>query len=176
MTNKRLSSQMIYSGRIINLRLDEVQLPDGHLAQREIVEHPGAAAIVPLDGDGSVRFVRQYRDAVSEQLLEIPAGKLKPGEDPETCALRELEEELGLTAKKLTHMATFYSTPGFCDETMHMFLAEELTPGENSLEREEFIEPQTRTLEPVDDLARELADAKSLVGVLLAHQVVINRR
>ncbi|MBE3073755.1 MAG: NUDIX domain-containing protein, partial [Actinobacteria bacterium] len=95
---------------------------------------------------------------------------------PETCALRELEEELGLTAKKLTHMATFYSTPGFCDETMHMFLAEELTPGENSLEREEFIEPQTRTLEPVDDLARELADAKSLVGVLLAHQVVINRR
>lgn len=176
MTNKRLSSQMIYSGRIINLRLDEVQLPDGRLAQREIVEHPGAAAIVPLDGDGAVRFVRQYRDAVSEQLLEIPAGKLKPGEDPETCALRELEEELGLTAKKLTHMATFYSTPGFCDETMHMFLAEELTPGENSLEREEFIEPQTRTLEPVDDLARELADAKSLVGVLLAHQVVINRR
>lgn len=176
MTNRRLSSKMIYRGHIINLRLDEVELPDGKLAKREIIEHPGAAAIVPLDSDGVVRFVRQYRDAVGEQLLEIPAGKLKPGEAPEACALRELEEELGLTAKKLTHMATFYSTPGFCDETMHMFLAEELVPGEKSQEPEEFIQPETRPLEPVDDLARELSDAKSLVGVLLAHQVVNNRR
>ena len=174
--NRRISSRMLYRGKIINLRLDVVEFPNGQQAEREIVEHPGAAAIVPLDRDGHVQFVGQYRDAVSQQMLEIPAGKLKPGEDPRECALRELEEELGVTADKLTHMATFYSTPGFCDEVMHMFLAEELRPGDGGLEREAGIQPESRPLEPVDDLVHELRDAKSLVGILMAHQVVINRR
>lgn len=173
--NKRLSSRYLYKGSIINLRLDEVELPDGRQTQREIVEHPGAAAIVPLDSGGRVRFVRQYRDAVAEDLLEIPAGKLKPGEDPGDCALRELQEELGITAGSIIHMATFYSTPGFCDEVMHMFLGEDLIPAGGGVKREEFIKEEVRFLEPVDRLVSDLRDAKSVVGVLLAHQVVINR-
>lgn len=176
MKNRRLSSRHIYNGRIINLRIDEVELPDGRHTQREIVEHPGAAAIVPLDESGRVLFVRQYRDAVAESMLEIPAGKLKPGEKPSDCARRELEEELGVTAGKLTHMATFYSTPGFCNEIMHMFLAEDLRAGSGKVDREEFLREESRPLEPVDDLVAELNDAKSLLGVLLAHQFVDNRR
>lgn len=160
---------------MINLRIDEVELPDGRRTSREIVEHPGAAAIVPLDG-GNVRFVSQYRDAVDRQLLEIPAGKLKPGEIPRECALRELEEELGVTAGRMTHMATFYSSPGFCDEIMYMYLAEELRPGENSLDREEFVVPESRPLEPVDMLLEEIEDAKSLIGIMMAYRVVNNRR
>lgn len=175
MKNKKLTSRDLYAGKIIKLRLDEVELPDGRHAEREIIEHPGAAAIVPLDADGQVRFVRQYRDAVQKELLEIPAGKLKPGENPKDCALRELEEELGITADRVTHMATFYSTPGFCDEVMHMFLAEDLRSGNGDVHREQFIDEDRRALEPVEPLAAELHDAKSLVGVLLAHQIVISR-
>ncbi|MBE0428346.1 MAG: NUDIX hydrolase [Thermoleophilia bacterium] len=173
--NKRLLSKRIFTGSVINLRIDEVELPDGRRTSREIVEHPGAAAIVPLDG-GNVRFVSQYRDAVDRQLLEIPAGKLKPGEIPRECALRELEEELGVTAGRMTHMATFYSSPGFCDEIMYMYLAEELRPGENSLDREEFVVPESRPLEPVDMLLEEIEDAKSLIGIMMAYRVVNNRR
>ena len=172
--NKKLSSRQIYAGRIINLRIDEVELPDGRAAEREIIEHPGAAAIVPLDSEGKVHLVSQYRDAVGQELLEIPAGKLKPDEDPAFCAGRELEEELGLVAGKMTRMATFYSTPGFCDEVMHLFLAEDLVATPNG-GREEFITAVTVPLEPVSRLLETLEDAKSVAGVLLAAEMVKNR-
>ena len=173
--NKTLSSKNIYKGRIINLRVDEVELPDGRHTTREIVEHPGAAAIVPLDREGRVHFVSQYRDAVEEELLEIPAGKLKPGEAPEDCAQRELEEEMGFIGGRLTHLATFYSTPGFCNEIMHMFLAEDLQPGTGEVDREEFLRLESRPLEPLADLVKELRDAKSVAGILLT-QLELERR
>lgn len=166
--NKRLNSTELYQGQIINLRVDEVRLPDGRLARREIVEHPGAAATVPLDDKGRLYLVRQYRDAVGESMLEIPAGKLHPGEDPEKCARRELREELGLVPGRLTHLATFFSSPGFCDEIMHVYLAEELAAEEEQSDREEFLEPEIRSLDDVASLLAELRDGKSLAGILLA--------
>ncbi|MHB8176403.1 MAG: NUDIX domain-containing protein, partial [Thermoleophilia bacterium] len=129
MKNRVLSTSQIYDGRIINLRLDEVELPDGRHAQREVVEHPGACVIVPVDQQGRVYLVRQYRDAAAEELLELPAGKLEPGEEPLACARRECLEELGLEAGSWTHLASFYSSPGFCDELLHCFLARELRQG-----------------------------------------------
>lgn len=173
--NKRISSKTIFTGQIINLRLDEVELPDGRYAGREIIEHPGAAAIIPLDREGNIQMVRQYRDAVAQELLEIPAGKLIPGEEPEACARRELEEELGVVAGKWTHLATFYSTPGFCDEIMHVFLAEDLAPGDPDVEREQFMEFEGRPLSGLDDWLGELKDAKSVAGVLLARRELARR-
>ncbi|GBE57151.1 ADP-ribose pyrophosphatase [bacterium BMS3Abin01] len=170
MKNRRLSSRRIYQGSILNLRLDEVEQPDGRRTQREIIEHPGAAVIVPIDREGRLHLVRQYRDAAGETLLELPAGKLRPGEDPVECARRELREELGLTAGRMEHLASFYSSPGFCDEIMHVYLARDLTQGQQEMDRGEFIEPETREMEELDSLLQELRDAKSLAGILLARR------
>jgi len=173
--NRRLSSEYVYEGRIIKLRVDQVELPDGRRSIREVMEHPGAAVIVPVDAGGDVRLVRQYRDAIGRQLLEVPAGKLDPGEKPDDCARRELREELGLVAGKLTHLTSFYSSPGFCDEILHVFLAEGLAREEGESDREEFIEPEKRPLEPLKDLLAELEDGKSVIGVLLAHRELAGR-
>lgn len=172
MKNRRLSSRYVYQGKIISLRVDDVQLPDGSKSIREVIEHPGAAVIVPIDSDGRVRLVRQYRDAAAQEMLEVPAGKLHPGEDPADCARRELAEELGLYAGELTHLATFYSSPGFCDEILHAFMAQELSGVEGETDREEFLEPDSRPLEPVGELVAEFKDAKSIIGVLLARQAL----
>ncbi|MFA5800976.1 MAG: NUDIX hydrolase [Thermoleophilia bacterium] len=172
MKNRRLSSRHAYQGKIISLRVDDVELPDGSRSIREVIEHPGAAVIIPIDSEGRVRLVRQYRDAAAHEMLEVPAGKLRPGEEPADCARRELAEELGLLAGRLTHLATYYSSPGFCDEILHAFMAEDLSSVEGESDREEFLEPDSRPLEPVGDLVGELEDAKSIIGVLLAHQAL----
>ncbi|MHB8160009.1 MAG: NUDIX domain-containing protein [Thermoleophilia bacterium] len=175
MNNRIISSEYVYQGRLIRLRLDQVELPDGQRTIREVMEHPGAAVIVPVDGEGTVHLVRQYRDAIGQQLLEVPAGKLDPGEDPADCARRELREELGLTAGKLTRLTAFYSSPGFCDEILHVFLAEELTHGEEDSDHEEFIKPEQRPLDPLSELLPELKDGKSIIGVMLAHRELAGR-
>jgi len=175
LNNRILSSEYVYKGRVIRLRVDQVELPDGHRTIREVMEHPGAAVIVPVDGEGTVHLVRQYRDAIGQQLLEVPAGKLDPGEDPADCARRELREELGLTAGKLSRLTAFYSSPGFCDEILHVFLAEELTHGEEDSDHEEFIEPEQRPLDPLPELLQELRDGKSIIGVMLAHRELAGR-
>jgi len=175
MNNRILSSEYVYEGRVIRLRVDQVELPDGRRTIREVMEHPGAAVIVPVDAGGNVRLVRQYRDAIGRQLLEVPAGKLDPGEDPADCARRELREELGLTAGRLTPLTRFFSSPGFCDEILHVFLAEDLSPGEGESDHEEFIEPETRPLEPLAGLLAELEDGKSLIGVMLAQRALAAR-
>jgi len=175
LNNRILSSEYVYKGRVIRLRVDQVELPDGHRTIREVMEHPGAAVIVPVDGEGTVHLVRQYRDAIGQQLLEVPAGKLDPGEDPADCARRELREELGLTAGKLIRLTAFYSSPGFCDEILHVFLAEELTHGEEDSDHEEFIEPEQRPLDPLPELLQELRDGKSIIGVMLAHRELAGR-
>lgn len=176
MNNRILKSEYVYKGRVIRLRVDQVQLPDGREAVREIMEHPGASVIVPVDADGNVHLVQQYRDAIGRQLLEVPAGKLDHGEDPEDCARRELREELGLMAGSMTMLTSFYSSPGFCDEILHVYLAEDLSQEEVDPDHEEFIEPRQLPLEPLADLLAELRDGKSIIGVMLAHRELAARR
>ena len=129
MTEKTLTTQEVYHGRIIRVRRDEVLLPNGHTSVREVVEHPGGVGILALEDDGSVLLVRQYRSGIGQESLEIPAGKRDPGETPEDCGRRELEEECGLIAGGLEPLATLYPTPAYCDEKIWIFTAKELTPG-----------------------------------------------
>lgn len=139
---RRISGREVYSGRIVDLVVDEVELPDGRHSQREVVRHPGAVGILAIDDAGCIVMLRQYRYAVGEVLLEVPAGKLEPGEDPAACATRELAEEVGLAADRWTQLTSYYSSPGFCDERIHLYLAEglrETTPP--SVDDEEFVEP-----------------------------------
>lgn len=165
-----MASRRIYQGRVVGLRVDTVRLPDGGASQREIVEHKGSVAIVPLDDQGHVLLVRQYRKAVEQALLEVPAGGLEEGEVPEACARRELAEETGHTASRMEHLASFYMTPGFCTEEMHAFLATGLAPGQPRPEQDENIELVPVPLATVGGMIHrgEIRDAKSIVALLMA--------
>lgn len=165
-----IDSKPVYAGKIVKVRQDRVRLPDGREATRDVVEHPGAVAVVPVLPDGRIVLVRQYRHPVGKILLEIPAGKLDPGEAPEACARRELEEETGFQAGKLTKLAAFYSGPGFTDELLYLYRAEELAAAEQKLDTDEFIEVEYFAPERLKAMIRsqEIDDAKTLVGLLLA--------
>lgn len=166
---KTVNSKMLYRGKIVNLRLDSVVLENGKTALREVVEHPGAVGIVALKDNGNIVMVRQYRKAVEQVLLELPAGKLKKGEDPKDCAGRELVEETGYIAAELRFLMSFYTSPGFSDEIMHMFLATGLRRGEKNPDEDEMVE--TVEVEPdkaLDMVLRgEIKDVKTVAGVLL---------
>ena len=158
----------IYDGRVVNLALETVTLPNGATTELEIMHHPGAAAAVPLFPDGSVCVLRQYRHAVGGWLWEIPAGKLdKPGEDPLECAQRELAEEAGLAAARWHKLGSIYTTPGFCDEIIHLYLARDLSEVPSGHEADEVIEVHRMPL--ADALARipteELRDTKSIAAL-----------
>lgn len=166
-----VASRLVFRGRVVAVRVDDVRLPSGRIVAREVVEHPGAAAIVPVTGDGHVLMVRQYRKAVEAALLEIPAGTLEPGESAEQCARRELAEETGMRAGRLQALATYFPSPGVLTEAITLFLAEDLRPhrvpgdpGEESLRVERV--PVDRIMTLID--AGEIRDGKSLVGLLLA--------
>ena len=118
---KQVSSERVFSGRVINVRCDMVELVNGRHVSREVVEHPGGVAIVPLAENGDVLMVRQYRYCVSDALLEIPAGKLEAGEDPFECAVRELSEETGCRAERIVPLGAMYTSPGFSQETLHIY-------------------------------------------------------
>lgn len=158
----------IYKGRVVTVTADTVRLPNGHTFAMELVRHPGAAAIVPLDEDGNVTLVRQARYAADGWLLEIPAGKLDHGEDPSICAERELKEETGLTAKRWTPMGFIFVSPGFCDERIHLYLARDLTRTAQALEIDEVIELEKVPLAQAIELALngEITDAKSICALL----------
>ena len=166
---KTLESKTVYKGRIINLRLDSVVLENGSTALREVVEHPGAVGIVALKGNGDIVMVKQYRKAADQVLLELPAGKLEPGEDPVDCAARELAEETGYIAGDLRYLVSFYTSPGFSNEVMHMFLATGLREGENDPDDDEMV----KTVEISPDRAMdmilegEIKDGKTIAGILL---------
>lgn len=165
---KTLASKTIYEGRIIELRLDRIL--EGKVEyDREIVAHKGSAVIVPVFDDKTVALVRQYRHAAGKYLLEIPAGSLDEGESPETAAIRELEEEIGVTAAKLEKTAEFYVSPGFLTEKMFVFLATELTETSQNLESDELIEIERLSFPQAFDLIRngQIADAKTIVGLLM---------
>ncbi len=167
-TEKTLSSKIVYDGRILRLRVDTVELPNGRQSLREVAEHPGGVAIVAIDSRGCVLTVEQYRYAFSRVLEEIPAGKLEPGEDPREAALRELKEETGATPERLADLGTLIVSPGAYGEVLHLYLAEGLDIGEQAPDEDEFLDVK-RT--PFDEMLHrvlngELEDAKTVVGIL----------
>jgi ADP-ribose pyrophosphatase len=168
MEEKTVSAKKIYRGRILNLRLDTVMLPNQTEAQREVVEHPGAVAVVVRNDDNRYILIRQHRYPVKETIWEIPAGKLERGEDPLVCAKRELAEETGLTAGVWRHLSTFYTTPGFSDEIMYLYLAEDLKEESRSPDDDEFIETEEFTGAQLREMIvnNTIKDAKTLVGLL----------
>jgi len=170
----RVGSRRIYAGRVVNLRVDRVRLPGGRETEREVVEHPGAAVIVPLD-QGDVLLVRQFRYAVGTALLELPAGTLEPGEPPLEAARRELLEEVGVEAADWESLAVLFPSPGVMTEVMHLFLASGLTPprtvppARTDTSDEHLAVERVPLPEAVARVARgEIRDAKSVAGILLA--------
>lgn len=167
---KPVSSNRLFEGKIINLRQDEVMLPNGRTATREVVEHPGAVAVVPITKTGQVVLVRQFRHPVGRIILEVPAGKLDRNEKPEDCALRELAEETGFVANKLHKLTSMYTTPGVSNEVIHLYLAEDLVKSDQRPDEDEFIKTEQYTPEQIRQMIRsgEICDAKSLVALCLA--------
>lgn len=167
---KTISKKHIYTGNIIGVDVISVSLPNGKEATRDYVSHPGAAVVVPLTDNGELYMVRQYRKPIESELLELPAGKLDKGEDPLVCARRELKEETGLEAEKLEHLISIHSTPGFSNEVLHMYLATGLKEGEACADEDEFISSEKIPVKILVDmvLKKEITDAKSIIGILLA--------
>lgn len=161
----------IYRGRVVNLHLETVTLPNGATLDLEVVRHPGAAAVVPVTPKGTVLLIRQFRHAAGGYIYEIPAGKLDPGEDPRQCAAREVEEEIGYRAASLEPLVSFFTTPGFTDEVIHVFLATGLTPGKQHLDDDEVLEVIEMSLD--DAIARiadgTIQDAKTIIGLQTAY-------
>lgn len=173
-----IESKLAFDGRLIKLRVDKVRLPDGNETTREIVVHRGAIAAVPLIDTDKIVMVRQFRQAAGEVLLEIPAGTLDPNEDPSTCAVRELREEIGYQANKLTPMFKLYLAPGYSSEMIHTFLAEDLVKIGAEPETDEFIEiVEVRMADAVDMIrSGEIKDAKSISGILMAQKILSGAR
>jgi ADP-ribose pyrophosphatase len=167
---ERLSGERAWAGRLIAVDVDRVRLADGGEAVREVVRHPGAVVVVAVDRERRILLVSQFRYAVGRTLLELPAGTLAEGEQPQACARRELAEETGHAAAVWTPLARFYSAPGFCDEELHCFLAEDLSPTLACADSDERIEmvpvSLDRALELID--GGDIRDAKSVAGLLLA--------
>jgi ADP-ribose pyrophosphatase len=157
----------IYKGRIVNLNLETVTLPNGATVELEVIHHPGAAAVVPMKDERTVILIRQYRHAVGGYIYEIPAGKLHPGEDPRDCANREMEEEIGYKAGVLEHVTSVYTTPGFTDEVIHIYKAMQLQKGKQDLGHDEVLEIAEFPLEKTMTMIREgvIKDAKTIVGL-----------
>lgn len=167
---KKIASETIYQGKILNLRVDTVRLPNGKESKREVVEYNGAVAIVALTAENDVVLVRQYRYPAQREFLEIPAGKLEPGESPLACAQRELMEETGASSEKWRELCSFYSTPGFSTELMHIFLARDVNFTEQRLDEDEFVEVKRVSLPTAWQMIKDgkIYDAKSIAGILTA--------
>jgi len=177
----KVSSTRAYTGRVISLDVDEVRFPDGSVGKLEMIRHPGASAVVPLlneegsdtsASDPMVLLIRQYRYAADGYLYEVPAGRLDPGEVPAQCAVRELKEETGYDAADVELLLTMFTTPGFTDEKIHLFVATGLTAGESRREADEFLELKpvrlSKALAMID--SGEIQDAKTALALLLTER------
>ena len=168
---KRLSRQVVYSGKVFDLIVDQVEYPSGNRGVREVAHHPGGAVAVPMLDDGRVVLIKQLRYPFGKHIYELPAGKLSSGEDPQVAAGRELEEETGYTAGALEHLTTVYTTPGFCDEQLHIYLATQLRESPHGPRREEGEFSMTVQPVPLQEALRmveagEINDCKTIVGLL----------
>ncbi|HIY53890.1 MAG TPA: NUDIX hydrolase [Candidatus Agathobaculum merdavium] len=172
MREKTLSQEYHFKGHIMAARLDQVELPNGHTAAREVCEHLGGVGVLPIDKDGNIILVRQYRYPYDEIMLEIPAGKLDHGDDEDAadCGLRELKEETGCTAGRIVPLGCIYPSPGFLTEVVHLFAALDLTDGEMQPDEDEFVEVVRLPIAEVEEMAErnEIRDAKTLVALYRA--------
>ncbi len=168
---KVLKSEPVYSGKIISVVKDTVEMPNGRIATREVVQHGGAAAMIPVTDEGKIIFVRQYRHPALKETLEIPAGTIEKGEKPLECAVREIEEETSFKAGKITPLIEFYSAIGFCQEILYVYVCENLVKGNFNLDEDELINTETHTLDEAIDMifTGEICDSKT-VAALLAYK------
>jgi ADP-ribose pyrophosphatase len=175
---KLISSKKVFDGKILKLFFDNVKLPNNKIATREKVWHPGAVAIIPITQDNDVILIKQYRYPVEETLIEIPAGKLDKNENPLECAKRELKEEVGAVDGDLIHLSSFYTTPGFSNEYLHLYLAINFNNKQNSPDDDEFLKiikvPLLECLKWVKE--GKIKDAKSIIGILLANDYINNKK
>lgn len=169
----QLAHRRIYTGRVVHLDVDSVRYPDGSTGEMEMLRHPGAAAVIPFasdprGADPTVLLIQQYRYATGGTLFEIPAGRLDPGEEPDHCARRELQEEVGVTAGRLERLTTIWTTPGFTDERIHLYWAADLSAGAHAREPDEFIEVVPKPLSEVLGMVRSgaICDGKTVVAIL----------
>ncbi|WP_106497334.1 NUDIX hydrolase [Lentibacillus sp. Marseille-P4043] len=167
---KTIKTEKIYDGKVVKLQVDDVTLPDGNTAKRELIKHPGAVGIIPITKDKKIIFVEQYRKPLEKSLVEIPAGKLEAGEKPEITAVRELEEETGYTTNQLKYVASFYTSPGFADELMHLYMTDQLEALTEKVagDDDEFVELVELTLEEAKQYVKEqrIHDAKTNYAIL----------
>jgi len=167
---EKIQSVPMYQGRAFSVRRDELRIPSGETVQLDIVDHVGAVTLIPVDGEGRMWFVRQYRHATGAELLELPAGTLEAGEAPEHCARREIREEIGMAAGKLAKIGEAFLAPGYSTEYMHFFLATELHPDPLPGDQDEFLTMQAIPVKEAYQLAEtgQMRDAKTLAALLLA--------
>ncbi len=164
-----MPTESIYTGKVLILNRETVTLPNGQAAELEIIRHPGASAVVPVKDDGMIVLIRQYRHAAGGFIYEIPAGKLHPQEDPQVCAARELEEEIGYRAGQLTLLTSIWTAPGFTDEVIHIYRGSNLQPGRQQLDPDEVVEvvewPLEKAIAAIHD--GTIRDAKTIIGLQL---------
>ena len=161
-------SEIIFKGRVFDLQVDEIEYDSGNKAVREVALHPGGAVIVPVKEDGKIIMVKQFRYPFQKFMLELPAGKLEKDEDPKDCAERELTEETGYSAKSINKLGAIATTPGFCSEVLHIYLAENLTPGNHNREEGEYgMETYEFSLDEIEEKIKhgDIIDSKSICGV-----------
>ena len=174
---KRLTSKQIFDGKVVKLFVDTVELPDGKEAIREIVRHPGAVCVIPVTPEGEVIMVKQYRYAFEQIMLEIPAGKLEPGEDPLEAVKRELEEESGVVANNIEYMGEIFTTVAIFDEKIHAYLATDLVYKNAHPDEDEFLEVEKIPLSTLVDMVMngEIKDSKTQICILKAHKLLSER-
>ncbi|NOZ03878.1 MAG: NUDIX hydrolase [FCB group bacterium] len=170
----RVSTKPVFKGRLLDVRLDEVRLPNGKNTTREYIIHPGAVVMIPVLPDGNIVLIRQYRYPMGREFIELPAGKLDPGESPRETADRELEEEIGYRAGKLTELVEIHPCIGYSNERMWLYLAEELVPTKTNTDHDEFIELLPMPVEKAVDMvwAGKITDVKTIIGILWADRLL----
>ena len=171
---KTIRTKIVYKGTFLTLNNDKVLLPNGNISTREWIKHPGAVCCIPILPDGKIGLIKQYRYAVKRQMIEIPAGKLDQNEIPERCALRELEEETGYKADKLTFLTNIHPAIGFTDEIMWLYLAENLVKTEQNLDSDEFLSLFPTELDKAVDMVwkGKITDMKTIIGILWAQRIL----
>ena len=170
LTEKFFTTNLVFDGNLLKVYRDKVELPNGKEASREFIKHPGAVAVVPITEDGKIVLVKQYRYAIGKTMLEVPAGKLDYGEHPDQCVLRELKEETGFIANNIKRMTSIYTTPGFSDEVIHLYVADNLKLSKQCLDEDEFLDVEVYTKEEIKIMIADgtINDAKSMLALLLA--------